>query len=154
MKEIYGVNLSASAISIITSKVSQTALERQNRPLDSLYSIVRTDGIAFKVRDNGKVVNKTVYLHEGLNKEGLKEVSGMRAGKTESASFRSGVLTDPKARGAEDIPRTVADNLSGFADAVKNVFPENRPFSCAQRIKSATPAVMSHGRIRKNFLPI
>ena len=80
MQEIYGINLSTSAISIITNKVSQAATEWQNRPLESLYMIVWMDGIVFKVRENGKVINKTVYLCVGLNKEGLKEVLGMWKG--------------------------------------------------------------------------
>lgn len=103
MHEIYDVNLSTSAISIITNKVTQSAIEWQNRPLESLYLIVWMDGIVFKVRENGKVINKTVYLCVGLNKNGFKEVLGMWVGKTESSSFWMGVLTDLKARGVEDI---------------------------------------------------
>lgn len=89
MKDIYGITLSTSAISIITSKVTQAAIEWQNRPLESLYLIVWIDGIVFKVRENGKV-NKTVYLCVSLNKDGIKEVLGMWVGKTESASFPDG----------------------------------------------------------------
>lgn len=125
MHEIYGVNLSTSAISHITNKVNQQAIEWQNRPLDNLYLIVWMDGIIFKVRDNGKVINKTVYLCVGLNKNGLKEVLGMWVGKIESASFWLGVLTDLKARGVEDILVTVTDNLNGFTDTIKSVFPES-----------------------------
>ena len=130
MKEIYEINLSTSAISIITHKVSQQALEWQNRPLESFYLIVWMDGIVFKVRENGKVINKTVYLCVGLNKEGLKEVLGMWVGKSESAAFWQGVLTDLKARGVEDILITVTDNLSGFTDTIKNVFPESTTQIC------------------------
>lgn len=103
LKEIYDLNLSSSAISIITNKVSQIALEWQNHPLNSQYLIVWMDGIVFKVRDNGKVINKTVYLCIGLDKSGIKEVLGMWVGKTESSSFWMGVLTDLKSRGVEDI---------------------------------------------------
>ena len=99
MQEIYGINLSTSAISIITNKVSQAATEWQNRPLDSLYMIVWMDGIVFKVRENGKVINKTVYLCVDLNKEGFI------------------------ARGVEDILITVTDNLNGFTETIKSVFP-------------------------------
>jgi len=130
MKEIYGINLSTSSISIITNKISQSAVEWQNRPLESLYLIVWMDGIVFKVRENGKVINKTVYLCVGLNKEGLKEVLGLWVGKTESASFWLGVLTDLKARGVEDILITVTDNLNGFTDTIKNVFPESTTQIC------------------------
>lgn len=130
MAEIYKINLSTSAISVITSKVTQAALEWQNRPLDSLYMIVWMDGIVFKVRENGKVINKTVYLCVGLNIDGLKEVLGMWVGKTESASFWMGVLTDLKARGVEDILITVTDNLNGFTDTIKSVFPESTTQIC------------------------
>ncbi len=130
MQEIYGISLSTSAISLITNKVTQAAIEWQNRPLESLYLIVWMDGIVFKVRENGKVINKTVYLCVGLNKEGLKEVLGMWIGKTESASFWMGVLTDLKARGVEDILVTVTDNLNGFTDTIKSVFPESTTQIC------------------------
>lgn len=130
MQEIYGINLSTSAISIITNKVSQAATEWQNRSLDSLYMIVWMDGIVFKVRENGKVINKTVYLCVGLNKEGLKEVLGMWIGKNESAAFWMGVLTDLKARGVEDILITVTDNLNGFTETIKSVFPASTTQIC------------------------
>ena len=85
MHEIYGVNLSTSAISHITNKVSQQAVEWQNCTLDNLHLIVWMDGIVFKVRDKGKVINNTVYLCVGLNKDGFKEVLDMWAGETESS---------------------------------------------------------------------
>ena len=70
MKEIYGITLSTSAISVITNKVSQTAIEWQNRPLESLYLIVWMDGIVFKVGEGGKVMNKTVYCAWDLTRTG------------------------------------------------------------------------------------
>ncbi len=73
MREIYEIELSTSAISIITNKVNQAAQEWQNRPLDPVYLIVWMDGIVFKVRDNGKIINKTVYLCVGLKQNGLKK---------------------------------------------------------------------------------
>lgn len=85
--------------------------------------IVWMDDIVFKVRENGKVINKTVYLCVGLNKEGLKEVLGMWIGKNESVAFWLGVLTDLKARSVEDILTTVTDKLNGFTETIKSVFP-------------------------------
>ena len=81
------------------------------------------DGIVVKVRDNGRIINKTVYLCVGLKQNGLKEVLGMWVGKSESSSFRIGVLTDLKARGVQDILITYADNLNGFTDTIRTVFP-------------------------------
>ena len=84
MREIYEIELSTSAISIITNKASQAAQEWQNRPLDPVCLIAWMDGIVFKVRDNGKIINKTVYLCVGLKQNSLKEGSwhvGRQIGK-------------------------------------------------------------------------
>ena len=86
--------------------------------------IVRMDGIVVKVRDNGRIINKTVYLCVGLKQNGLKEVLGMWVGKSESSSFWMGVLTDLKARGVQDILITCTDNLNGFTDTIRTVFPQ------------------------------
>ena len=130
MREIYEIDLSTSAISIITNKVNQAAQEWQNRPLDPVYLIVWMDGIVFKVRDNGKIINKTVYLCVGLKQNGLKEVLGMWVGKSESSSFWMGVLTDLKARGVQDILITCTDNLNGFTDTIRTVFPQSSTQIC------------------------
>lgn len=114
--------------------------------------IVWMDGIIVKVRENGKVVNQTVYLCVGLNKEGIKEVLGMWVGKTESASFWMEVLTDLKARGVEDILIIVTDNLNGFTGTIKSVFPDSTTQICVC-IKSVTRANMLSGR-RKKSLPL
>tara|TARA_Y100000815_G_C13275897_1_gene474928 strand:- start:51 stop:1253 length:1203 start_codon:yes stop_codon:yes gene_type:complete len=123
LQEIYGFRLSRSAISIITDRVNQHVLDWQNRPLESIYCVVWMDGIVFKVRQSGKVINKTIYLAVGLNREGRKELLGMWLGHNESAAFWQGVLTDIRARGVEDILITVTDNLNGFTQSIKNVFP-------------------------------
>lgn len=92
--------------------------------------VVWMDGIVFKVRESGKVINKTVYLCVGLNNRGYKEVLGMWIGKTESSSFWMSVLTDLKARGVEDILITVTDNLNGFTETIRAVFPQSTTQIC------------------------
>lgn len=130
LRDIYEITLSSSAISIITNRVTQHALEWQNRPLDQLYLITWMDGIVFKVREGGKVVNKTIYLCMGLTRQGYKEVLGMWLGKSESSAFWMSVLTDLKARGVEDILITCTDNLNGFTDTIKTVFPRSTTQIC------------------------
>lgn len=98
--------------------------------MNTVYMIVRMDGIVVKVRDNGRIINKTVYLCVGLKQNGLKEVLGMWVGKSESSSFRIGVLTDLKARGVQDILITYADNLNGFTDTIRTVFPQSSTQIC------------------------
>lgn len=123
IKDLYNFEISTSAISRITERVAQDVTVWQNRPLEPVYCIVWMDGIVFKVRENSKVIDKTIYLAVGLRTDGKKEVLGIWLGKNESASFWLGVLTDLKARGVEDILVTATDNLKGFTEAIRSVFP-------------------------------
>ena len=88
------------------------------------------DGIVFKVREDGKIINKTVYLCVDLRQNGLKEVLGMWVGKSESSSFRLGVLTDLKARGVQDTLIICTDNLDGFTDTIRTKFPKSSTQIC------------------------
>lgn len=130
VREMYDFEVSTSTIFRITSAVASEMVSWQNRPLDDLYLIVWMDGIVFKVRENSKVINKTIYLAVGLNREGRKEVLGMWLGKNESSSFWMSVLTDLKARGVEDILITATDNLNGFTQTIRSVFPQSQTQIC------------------------
>ena len=124
ISEVYGISVSTSTVSRITDRVVQDAITWQNRPLDPVYAIVWMDGIVFKVKEGSRIIEKTVYIAVGLNIEGKKEVLGMWLGKNESASFWLTVLTDLKARGVKDILITATDNLKGFTETIRTVFPE------------------------------
>ena len=130
IREIYGFEVSTSAISRITDKVSEDIVAWQNRPLEPVYFIVWMDGIVFKVRENSRIINKTIHIAVGLRKDGKKEVLGLWLGKSESAAFWMSVLTDIKARGVTDILITATDNLNGFTDTITSVFPESRTQIC------------------------
>ncbi len=130
LRDVYNFQVSEATISRITERVAEDVVAWQNRPLDNVYLIVWMDGIVFKVRENSKVVNKTIYLAVGLNREGYKEVLGMWLGKNESASFWMGILTDLKARGVEDMLITATDNLNGFTNTIRSVFPESNTEIC------------------------
>ena len=123
ISELYNFDISTSAISRITERIAQDVTIWQNRPLESVYCIVWMDGIVFKVRENSKVIDKTIYLAIGLRTDGKKEVLGLWLGTNESASFWLSVLTDLKARGVEDILITATDNQKGFTEAIQSVFP-------------------------------
>lgn len=130
IREVYNFQVSTSTISRITDAVASDVIAWQNRSLEPVYLVVWMDGVVFKVRENSKVINKTIYLAVGLNKDGRKEVLGMWLGRNESASFWLGVLTDLKARGVEDILITATDNLNGFTETIKQVFPESNTQIC------------------------
>ncbi len=121
--DIYGLEISETTVSNITERIMDLAKEWQQRPLEPVYFAVWMDGILIKIRDEGKVVNKCIYIVIGLTPEGFKEVLGFWIEKTESASFWMSVLTDLKARGVEDILIACTDNLKGFTQAINAVFP-------------------------------
>lgn len=130
IREVYNFDISTSTISRITNRITEDILTWQNRPLEPVYLIVWMDGIVFKVRENSKVINKTIYIAVGLRTDGKKEVLGLWLGKTESASFWMSVLTDMKARGVNDILITATDNLNGFTDTIKTIFPNSTTQIC------------------------
>ena len=143
MQEIYGFDISTSTISRITDKISEDIVSWQNRPLEPVYLIVWMDGIVFKVRENSRVINKTIYIAVGLRRDGFKEVLGLWLGKNESAAFWMSVLTDIRARGVNDILITATDNLNGFTDTIKNVFPNSRTQICViHQIRNAARYVV------------
>jgi Transposase and inactivated derivatives len=143
IREVYNFEVSTSTISRITDRVSNDIVAWQNRPLEPVYLIVWMDGIVFKVRENSKVVNKTIYIAVGLRRDGLKEVLGLWLGRNESSSFWMSVLTDIKARGVEDILITVTDNLNGFTDTINAVFPNSTTQICVvHQIRNASKYVV------------
>lgn len=143
IREVYDIEVSTSTISRITDRITNDAVAWQNRPLEPVYLIVWMDGIVFKVRENSKVINKTVYIAVGLRRDGKKEVLGLWLGKNESAAFWMSVLTDMKARGVEDILITATDNLNGFTDTIKNVFPDSKTQICVvHQIRNTTRYVV------------
>ena len=143
IREVYNFDVSPSTISRITDAVTDDIVAWQNRPLEPVYLIVWMDGIVFKVRENSKVVNKTIYIAIGLRRDGRKEVLGLWLGKNESTSFWMSVLTDMKARGIADILITATDNLNGFTDTIRTVFPESKTQICVvHQIRNACKYVV------------
>ena len=130
VKDIYGIEVSESSVSSITGAVIEDIKQWQTRQLNEQYYVIWLDGIVFKVRQNGKVSNKTIYIIIGLNGDGMKEVLGLWISETESASFWVNVLTDLKARGVQDVLIACTDNLAGINQAIKAVFPETTTQLC------------------------
>jgi transposase-like protein len=125
VEEVYGLDISETTVSNITERIMDSAREWQQRSLEPVYFAVWMDGIVIKIREDKKVINKCVYIVIGLKPDGRKEVLGFWIEKTESAAFWMSVLTDLKARGVEDILIACTDNLKGFTQAIRAVFPES-----------------------------
>lgn len=124
VRELYGLEISGTTVSNITEKIMESVKEWQQRPLEPVYFTVWMDGIVLKIREDGKVVQKCIYIVIGLKPDGMKEVLGFWIERTESAAFWMTVLTDLKARGVEDVLIACTDNLKGFTKAISAVFPQ------------------------------
>ena len=123
VEDLYGITLSPSMISKITDKVIATATEWQNRMLDEIYPIVYLNAMYFKVRSNGKIVNKAVYICLGYTLEGYKDILGIWVDEAEGAKFWLSICNDLKNRGVKKILIACMDGLKGLPQAIKTVFP-------------------------------
>lgn len=129
-KEMYDADVSPTLISKVTDAVKEQVTERQNRQLDALYPIVYMDCIVVKVRQNGRVISKAVFLALGINTEGQKELLGMWLAENEGAKFWLSVLAELKNRGLQDILIACVDGLKGFPDAINSVYPQTHIQLC------------------------
>lgn len=124
IEEMYGFTLSPTTLSTITDRVIPMLKEWQQKPLESHYCFVWLDAMHYKVREDGKVITKALYNIIGVNNQGVKELLGIYIAQSESSKFWLQVLEDLKIRGVEDILIACIDNLSGFAEAIGEVFPK------------------------------
>lgn len=130
LAEMYGTNVSEAAISIITDKLIPILEEWRNRSLESVYPIIFLDAMFFKMRENGRVVNKPLYNILGVNQSGNKEILGFYLAESEGANFWLGILNDLKARGIKDILIACIDGLTGFPEAIAAAFPKTEIQLC------------------------
>jgi len=130
LKDIYNVDVSPELISTVTNGVLDMVREWQNRPLDTIYPIMYFDALRMKIRDDGRVVNKAVYLALGVNMDGHKDVLGLWLDKNEGAKFWLNVFTELKNRGVNDILIACVDGLKGLPEAIEAVFPESEVQLC------------------------
>ncbi len=130
IKETYDTDISAATLSSITDKVIPLVKEWQQRPLESLYCIVWLDAMYYKVKEEGRTQTRCVYNILGINKDGRKDVLGMYISQSEGANFWLSVITDLKQRGIEDILIACIDNLKGFDEAIRTIFPLTEVQTC------------------------
>ncbi len=151
IKETYDTDISAATLSTITDKVVPLVKEWQQRPLEGLYCIVWLDAMYYKVKDEGRTQTRCVYNILGINKEGNKDVLGMYVSHSEGANFWLGVISDLKQRGIEDILIACIDNLKGFDEAIRTIYPATEVQSCVvHQIRNSLKYVAS--KDQKEFM--
>lgn len=129
-KDMYGADVSATLVSKVTERVLEQVVAWQARPLDPIYPILYLDCIVLKIRQDKRVINKSLYLALGVNMEGHKELLGLWLAETEGAKFWLSVLTELKTRGLQDVLIACVDGLKGFPDAVAVEYPKAKIQLC------------------------
>jgi len=130
LSQIYGIDVSATLISNVTNRIMPVIREWQSRPLQKAYAVVFLDAIHYKVKQEGHIVNKAVYMVIGVDMDGCKDVLGMYIGEHETSKFWLTVLNELKNRGVDDILICCVDNLAGFSDAITACFPQTEIQKC------------------------
>jgi putative transposase len=138
LKEIYGVEVSAGLVSQVTEAVSEEVRTWQGRALEPIYGIVYLDALYVKMRHEGRVENRAVYVAMGVDLEGHKEVLGLWTSANEGAKFWLSVLTELKNRGVKDMLIVCVDGLKGFPQAVEAVFPQAQVQLCIVHLVRAS----------------
>ncbi|EAY62350.1 Transposase [Burkholderia cenocepacia PC184] len=130
LAEHYGTEVSPDFISSVTDEVMAEALSWQNRPLEPMYPVVFFDALRVKIRDDGVVSNKAVYLALGIQADGQRDVLGLWIEQTEGAKFWLKVFNELKTRGCQDILIAVVDGLKGLTEAISAAYPRTTVQTC------------------------
>jgi putative transposase len=130
LADSYGTQVSPDFISSVTDEVMAEAAAWQSRPLEPMYPVVFFDALRVKIRSDGGVSNKAVYLALGIQADGQRDVLGLWIEQTEGAKFWLKVFNDLKTRGLNDILIAVVDGLKGLADAINTVYPKATVQTC------------------------
>jgi putative transposase len=130
LEEIYGAEVSPQLISTVTDAVTAEVAEWQSRPLEPLYPVMFFDAIRVKVRDQGTVCNKAVYLALGITPDGRKHILGLWIDPNEGAKFWLRIVNELRNRGVRDILIAVVDGLKGFPEAINAAFPQTLVQTC------------------------
>ena len=130
VREIYGIEVSPDLVSAVTDQVIDEVAAWQARPLEPSYAIVFFDALRVKIRDEGLVKNKAVYLAIGMDAAGFKHILGLWIEQSEGAKFWLRVMNEIRSRGTNDILIAVVDGLKGFPEAITAVFPDTVVQTC------------------------
>jgi putative transposase len=144
LRELYGIDASPDLVGAVTDAVLEEIAEWQNRPLETLYPLVFFDAIRVKIRDEGAVRNKAVYVALGVRPDGAKEILGLWIEQNEGAKFWLRVMNELKNRGAEDVLIAIVDGLKGFPDAITAVFPQAQVQTCIVHLIRHSLAFVSY----------
>jgi putative transposase len=149
LKDIYGIELSAEMVSKITDRIIPEVREWQSRPLCPIYPFIFMDAIHYKIREDGRILNRAAYVVLGVTLDGSKDILSITIGANESSKFWLGMLNDLKNRGVQDVLFFCIDGLTGFKDAIHATFPQAEVQRCIIHMLRNSFKYVSYKDIKK-----
>lgn len=149
LQDLYGIELSAEMVSKITDKILPEIKEWQSRPLNPVYPFVFMDAIHYKIKEDGRIINRAAYIILGVTLDGTKDILSITIGANESSKFWLGMLNDLKNRGVMDVLFFCVDGLSGFKEAIYSVYPNAQVQRCIIHMLRNSFKYVSYKDIKK-----
>lgn len=149
LQDLYGIELSADMVSKITDKILPEVKEWQSRPLDPVYPFIFMDAIHYKIREDGRIINRAAYVVLGVTLEGTKDILSITIGANESSKFWLGMLNDLKNRGVKEVLFFCVDGLTGFKEAINAVYPDAEVQRCIIHMLRNSFKYVSYKDIKK-----
>ncbi|AHI20806.1 IS256 family transposase [Corynebacterium casei] len=145
MATVMRVDISHETISAVTDAVLDEVMIWQNRQLDEFYPVIFLDALRIKVRDGGRVVNKSAFLAIGVDMDGIKHILGIWLAKEEGASFWAHVCANLASRGVQDVFIVCCDGLKGLPEAVEATWPDSMVQTCVVHLIRAANRWVAYG---------
>lgn len=149
LQDLYGIELSADMVSKITDKILPEVKEWQSRPLNPIYPFIFMDAIHYKIREDGRIINRAAYVVLGVTLDGTKDILSITIGANESSKFWLGMLNDLKNRGVQDVLFFCVDGLSGFKEAINSCYPNAEVQRCIIHMLRNSFKYISYKDIKK-----
>ena len=149
LQDLYGIELSADMVSKITDKILPEVKEWQSRPLDPVYPFIFMDAIHYKIREDGRIINRAAYVVLGVTLDGNKDILSITIGANESSKFWLGMLNDLKNRGVKEVLFFCVDGLTGFKEAINAIYPDAEVQRCIIHMLRNSFKYVSYKDIKK-----
>ncbi len=149
LQDLYGIEVSADMVSKITDKILPDVKSWQTRPLDAVYPFVFMDAIHYKIREDGRIINRAAYVVLGVTLDGTKDILSITIGANESSKFWLGMLNDLRNRGVREVFFFCVDGLPGFKEAINAVYPEAEVQRCIIHMLRNSFKYVSYKDIKK-----
>ena len=149
LQDLYGIEFSADMVSKITDKILPEVKEWQSRPLDPVYPFIFMDAIHYKIREDGRIINRAAYVVLGVTLDGNKDILSITIGANESSKFWLGMLNDLKNRGVKEVLFFCVDGLTGFKEAINAIYPDAEVQRCIIHMLRNSFKYVSYKDIKK-----